>query len=346
MLQGGTSSSGTGDPVVNYYEISHGTPTVSLNSVASYFGAGSSTTLTGTATDTNSDYSISGVEWSGSNTVPGSWTDCTPTDGSFDSTSEAFSCEFGSMDEGSGRKVYVRTHDQNDLYMPSTLYGATSTFEMNTREETGSTTPETYQVKQEVLNTTTTETVLTPTKDSNQGEQKVVVIIPPQTFNFNAFLSSQVSNIIYNGNYTKIGSIQEIWYKAYAPAGYTPVKITQDLQKKPSIVSLSYTGTYKNLKIAYSLDGKIWKILSNSVIDTKNKTVAAITKLGGYYTLVSVDSTTPKAVLGTTTDEPSPVPAQTPKISTEIVNQETTQKQTIINTIIDFFKNIIKSIGK
>ncbi|KKQ92445.1 MAG: hypothetical protein UT58_C0017G0009 [Microgenomates group bacterium GW2011_GWC1_39_7b] len=55
-----------------------------------------------------------------------------------------------------------------------------------------------------------------------------------------------------------LGTVQEIWYKAYAPAGYNPVKITSDLQTKPSIVSLSYTGTYKNLKLAHSLDGKSW----------------------------------------------------------------------------------------
>jgi hypothetical protein len=42
----------------------------------------------------------------------------------------------------------------------------------------------------------------------------------------------------------------------------------------------------KNLKLAYSADGITWKILPTSVVDTKNHTVAALHKIGGYYMIV------------------------------------------------------------
>jgi hypothetical protein len=80
------------------------------------------------------------------------------------------------------------------------------------------------------------------------------------------------------------------------------VNILPALQSKPSIISLSYTSkdlippgdsthpfNPKNLKLAYSPDGKTWSILPTSVVDIQNKTVAAIHKLGGYYMIVSSD---------------------------------------------------------
>ena len=42
----------------------------------------------------------------------------------------------------------------------------------------------------------------------------------------------------------------------------------------------------KSLKIAYSDDGVIWKILPGSVVDIENNTVAVVGKVGGFYMVV------------------------------------------------------------
>jgi hypothetical protein len=99
----------------------------------------------------------------------------------------------------------------------------------------------------------------------------------------------------------QIGKIQNIWYKAYAPSGSTTsaAKIIPELQNKPSIIAFSYTDkdlippgkpkssfNPKKLQLAHSLDGVTWKILPTSVVDTKNHTVAALHKIGGYYMVV------------------------------------------------------------
>ncbi|MGB4966039.1 MAG: hypothetical protein WBO77_02940 [Microgenomates group bacterium] len=100
------------------------------------------------------------------------------------------------------------------------------------------------------------------------------------------------------GIYWQVGNVQNIWYKAYAPVGSTiePAKIIPELQKKPSIITLGYMEpnlippgkpltkfNAKKLKLAHSLDGIIWKILPTSVVDTTNRTVSALHRIGGYY---------------------------------------------------------------
>jgi len=135
VTQGGSGAGGTGDGVINYYEIAHGNPSTSLVGIDM---EANPEILTGTASDSNTDYSISGVEWSSSNTTNGSWIACTPTDGSFNSGSEDFSCDFSSLTDGASRKIYVRTHDQNNLYMPTTLYENTGNFILDRAAPTGS----------------------------------------------------------------------------------------------------------------------------------------------------------------------------------------------------------------
>ena len=102
------------------------------------------------------------------------------------------------------------------------------------------------------------------------------------------------------GIYWQVGNVQEIWYKAYAPAAdKTPARIIPDIQEKPSIVALSFKDLdlippgqprFKFnptlLKLAYSTDGSLWKILPSSVVDITNHTVAALHKVGGYYMVV------------------------------------------------------------
>jgi hypothetical protein len=326
ITQGGSAVGATGNPVLNMFEISHGTPSATINSVLSITNT---PTVTGTASESNTDYNISGVQWSTGNTASGIWNDCVATDGIFDSDSENFSCTISSISDGTGKQIYVRTHDQNELYMPSTLYAVSNVFEYRGHVSSpGNGGNDSYQIP-EIGGSNVVSGAFTPYKDSNTGGQQVTTVIEPHTFPFNAFLSSNTTtpsmlasltsspgssaNMILTGGSVmgittpnggiswQVGNIQEIWYKAYPPrnSDKQPVNILPALQSKPSIISLSYTSkdlippgdpthpfNPKSLKIAYSSDGKVWTIIPSSVVDISNKTVAAIHKLGGYYMIV------------------------------------------------------------
>lgn len=190
--------------------------------------------------------------------------------------------------------------------------------------------PETIQIPSDDSGNSSTQAV-SPIKDSNTGEQRVVVVVPAKTFVFNTFvssiaqsprsiyetISSAVSNIsshaviagdsflgIKNktgGISWQVGNLQKIFYKAYAPSGttYDPAIIIPTLQQNSSIISLSYSDNdlippgdpthpfpEKLLKLAKSEDGITWTIMSSSVVDTVNNTVAAVDKVGGYYMIV------------------------------------------------------------
>lgn len=171
-----------------------------------------------------------------------------------------------------------------------------------------------------------TSKVVKTTVDSNMGNQTITAILESNTFNFDSFLSVQVvpasqltssgksnNNIILAGGNIlgiksiktiawQVGNILQIWYKAYSP-GLTTINapyIIPSLQKKPSIIALSYKDSnlippgqpdkpFKStsLKLAHSLDGVNWTILPNSVVDTNNKTVSVVSKVGGYYMIVA-----------------------------------------------------------
>lgn len=170
--------------------------------------------------------------------------------------------------------------------------------------------------------------VITPVGDSQQGIQKILSIIEPYTLTFNAFLSSveqrslqnvidttkSLTNIVIAGGengivgikksgkiYWQIGKIHSIWYKAYPPLNTTldPAKIIPELQKKPSILGISYSQenlippgnpkalfNQEKLAIAHSVDGSSWTILPTSVVDINTHTVAALDEIGGYYMIV------------------------------------------------------------
>ncbi|MFC1710248.1 Kelch repeat-containing protein [Patescibacteria group bacterium] len=102
-----------------------------------------------------------------------------------------------------------------------------------------------------------------------------------------------------SGNYYQVGNIQNIWYKAYPVQGSQAPVIIPDLQTKSSIIALKYekkdlllhgyANTFfpeKNLKLAHSIDGITWRILPNTVLDIENNTVAVVSKVGGYYTIM------------------------------------------------------------
>jgi len=103
-----------------------------------------------------------------------------------------------------------------------------------------------------------------------------------------------------NGTHWQLGHIHNVWYKAYA-AGVDKqaAAIIPELQTKPSILSISFdeadlippgqpTKQFQptSMRLAYSSDGVNWRILDSSVVDTTNQTVAAVTTVGGYYTIV------------------------------------------------------------
>ena len=98
--------------------------------------------------------------------------------------------------------------------------------------------------------------------------------------------------------YWQVSNLQQIFYKAYPAEGKQPSIIIPEIQHKPSIIALKYEDkdlippgrpNFKfselKLKLAHSVDGINWRILPTSVVDPINKTVAAIDKIGGYYTI-------------------------------------------------------------
>ncbi len=318
---------------------------VVLNFPHTLTATASTSTITGTITATDSVTNIDGVEWSSDDDPLGTWTACTASDGSFNSTSEDYSCSI----TGTGT-FYIRAQDTNDVYTPSSKY-ATATV--------GSSTP----TPTSTSSSSTTDTTFRPgtppipfSSDPNAtgmyisssggytGSTNILTHIESQTFNFDAFLYAAIiqpltliekqtidgkkySNVELVGGDQgifklisqgiiswQVGPLFEIWYKTHRQyEDKDPAIIIPSLQTKPSIISLSYTdgdldipgqpGKRYNpntFKLVYSPDAITWSILPNSVVDTTNKTVSAIHKIGGYYMIVS---TTDSASFSTSTTQ-------------------------------------------
>ncbi|HLD50926.1 MAG TPA: VCBS repeat-containing protein [Patescibacteria group bacterium] len=115
VTQAGGAASATGVSQANIYELSHGNPTLTVSGTASNVG------LEGTAVSGEPGYSVKGVEWSTSSAVPGVWVACIPSDGTFDESTEEFSCDVSSFNEGENG-IFLRSFDQNDIYMPESLF--------------------------------------------------------------------------------------------------------------------------------------------------------------------------------------------------------------------------------
>jgi len=110
-------SAGASKAKLYLYSVTHGTPTIDLsNNDVIETGR-----LTGTATDTNVAFTVSGIQWNTSNTTYGAWTACTADDGTFDSGTEKFTCDVSSLGDNIGT-IYVRSYDQNTVYMPTNLF--------------------------------------------------------------------------------------------------------------------------------------------------------------------------------------------------------------------------------
>ena len=102
--------------------------TISVNSVSS-FQAQTSVNITGTVNAANSVTNISNVQYSLDNGTfaggSGGWTNCTPSDGSFNSTGESFSCALSGLSEGA-HSVYLRAYDTNTSYTAVSQYSTVS----------------------------------------------------------------------------------------------------------------------------------------------------------------------------------------------------------------------------
>ncbi len=115
---------------VYIYEVGHGNPTISFPNTSV------NSSILGTVIDIIPGYTIAAVEWSTGNNVRGLWTSCSAADGIFNSSSEEFSCDISSLSEGI-HTIYVRTKDNNGVYMPAVLYG-NDVFTLDTHSPAGS----------------------------------------------------------------------------------------------------------------------------------------------------------------------------------------------------------------
>lgn len=137
----------------------------------------------------------------------------------------------------------------------------------------GSSSPDIYANKSAVMN-----------KDGS------IIVVEKDTLPWDSFLSYAVNrkkHPLHFGNYWQVSSLYDMTFKAYANGA----KIAP---KKSSIIAIRYEKSEldklpeNSLRLAQSLDnGKTWIVLPSSVMDKKNRTVAAITKIGGSYMLVA-----------------------------------------------------------
>jgi hypothetical protein len=125
------------------------------------------------------------------------------------------------------------------------------------------------------------------------SKDKITSIMNANTLPWDSVLSVEVTPQkvfrIPSSFYWQTSPVYEIWHRAHS----NNARILSQEVKKPFTIALNYLPSEvsnnlkeKNLRLAYSPNGKKWKIV-NSVLDIKNKTVATITKSGGYYMLVS-----------------------------------------------------------
>ena len=174
----------------------------------------------------------------------------------------------------------------------------------------------------------------------------------------------------------QVGEIQQMWYKTYPPKGTdkAPAIIIPDLQKKQSIIALSYNPrdltppgqpnkrfNSKKLSLARSIDGITWKILPTSVVDQENGTVAALDKVGGFYMIVSGCqggyaqgsslgvSTSPLKVAPSMTNQDLPLPSKKvqprpTEVTTPMKNVTPTksnQDQSLFQRISSFLQSVL-----
>ncbi len=146
-------------------------------------------------------------------------------------------------------------------------------------------------------------------------KQNVISMVNSGTFNYNATLSISSTPKttpfkLPNSKYWQVGPKQEVWWKSFSNGAKilpSEIKKTFTLIFKYDPAEFEKTINEKSLKLAYSLDGKKWKIVQ-SVLDTKKRELIVVTKNGGYYMIVGGGSGALKttSVQGAKTEETHP----------------------------------------
>lgn len=234
---------------------------------------GSTVSLLGNVSATNSSTAISGVQYQIDDNDPASgWTACTADDSSFNSTDEDFSCSTSSAPVTVGtHTVYIRAYDANTSYTDQENY---LTYEYTIAEPT--TVPTVSPTL--VPSSSSAPVEETPQISTNQGGvfvamnndggTSVTTIKDPDTFPFEAFIEAKpfYSNIyiineiltvlnkkfpnsilfaggnimsvkIKGSRYWQLGTIENVWYKDF----HNKAKILPSVQTKSSIIILTYT---------------------------------------------------------------------------------------------------------
>ncbi|QQG41320.1 MAG: hypothetical protein HYV90_04085 [Candidatus Woesebacteria bacterium] len=263
---------------------------------------GSTYTVKGSVVATNSITTISGVEYQIGNQDPStSWSSCTADDNSFNTRSEQFTCTIANIPTGDGcYDIYIRAYDSNHSFTPRASY-------LKQSYSIGSCSDSSHNTSNLLFSSARGlgMVAISATEDSSTYGQVVTAVVRPYIFDFNAYLSAiavvgkKLQIKISGREYSPIGYIQDIWFKAYPPnSSFQAIKITKDMQRLPSVLSLSYNNINiknsnpRNFVLTYSEDGVLWKVVENSVVDTVNKTVSVIAKIGGYYAIIDSSGST------------------------------------------------------
>lgn len=108
----------------SYYIIYNFPHTVQVDDIGTTPVSTTSLNVTGTVTATNSVTNIRSVSYGrNSNSPTGTWYSCTPDDGSFDETTEDYTCAVTGLAEGTNT-IYVKASDTKDSYTLQSAYGS------------------------------------------------------------------------------------------------------------------------------------------------------------------------------------------------------------------------------
>ncbi len=119
---------------VRLYSLNYALPTITNNLVSEYTND-NTPEITGLATEEG--VNVSGVQWSFATSYEASgWEDCTASDGAFDSSTEEYRCNISDELTDGEHTVYVRSYDENNVYIPSVLFAST-TFTIDSVKPTG-----------------------------------------------------------------------------------------------------------------------------------------------------------------------------------------------------------------
>lgn len=122
------------------------------------------------------------------------------------------------------------------------------------------------------------------------NKDPVVAIVDPGTVKWDTTLAvvktPKAGAVRLNGLW-QVSDVFDVRFRS----SYNSAVIIPD---KASILVIRYNPEWlgknlpeKSLKLVYSTDGKKWKLLKTSIWNKNNRTVAAMTKVGGYYMLVA-----------------------------------------------------------